>query len=97
MATVARKLDLQARVDRYLEYLVREWQSVPGVAQEWTDWSADEQLEFVLEWPIREDRLGQLRQYAEQGLLTPPQRERYEQLLELVAQHRPTVEALLRE
>ena len=56
-----------------------------------------QQLVFVHEWAIRESGLRTLRDYAEQGLLTPPQRDRYQQLLELVAQHRPTLEAMLAE
>ena len=43
----------------------------------------------------KEDRLHQLRQWAEQNLLTEAQQARYEELLALVAHHRPTLERLL--
>ncbi len=71
--------------------------AVPDYAEEFETWDDVQQLAFVHEWDIREGRLSQLRQYAKQALLTPPQLDRYEQLLELVAQHRPTLEAMLAE
>ena len=58
MAQVAPDPQLQAKIDRYyLDYLVREWQRVPKIAEQWDGWQDHEQLNFVVEWPIREDRL----------------------------------------
>ena len=51
--------------------------------EEFGTWDDVQQLAFVHEWDIREGRLSQLRQYAKQGLLTPAQRDRYQQLLKL--------------
>ncbi len=95
MAAVARTADLHDRIDRYLSYLIREWASIPEIADEWDEWDDLEQLEFTVEWPIREDRLGQLQAYAEQGLMTPAQQDRYDELLHLVEKHRPTLERLI--
>jgi hypothetical protein len=50
-----------------------------------------------MEWPIREDRLRQLQQWAKQGVLTPTQRTRYEALLQLVTEHRSLLEQLLQD
>src|SRR5437763_1840659 len=69
MARVTPILTAQQRVDPYLDYLFREWRQVPQIAREWDEWGDHEQLDFVVEWPIREDRLHQLRQWHEQGLL----------------------------
>lgn len=97
MASVEVDVKLHERVDRYLEYLCNEWQDIPEVGQEWDSWTADEQLDFVIELPIREDRLQQLQQWAAAGQLTPAQRARYEELLSLIVRHRATLDRLLAE
>ena len=53
---------------------------------------------FQLEWMgITESRLAQLEQWAEQDLLTPEQRARYDYLLRLVARSRTLLDHLLAE
>lgn len=94
MAQVTRDAQLLARIDRYLTYLLDEWEGVPLLAREWDEWDAHSQLSLILDWPIREDKLYQLQGWAERDLLTPAQRERYAALLQLVARHRPTIEDL---
>jgi|SRR5687767_7420324 hypothetical protein len=95
MAQVRGRSDLGEWVESYLEYLLREWEAVPEVAAEWDDWEEHERLDFVLEWPIREDRWLQLQHWAKDGLLTPAQCARYEALTVLMARHRPTIDRLL--
>jgi hypothetical protein len=95
MAKVTPDNQVQARADRYLEYLFCEWRRVPEVAQGWDEWDDYEQLDFIIEWPIREDRLYQLQQWIGEGLLRSDQRTRYQELMKLVAQHRPTLDRLL--
>lgn len=97
MAQVTHIRTAQERIDPYLDYLFREWNSVPGLAGEWEAWEELDRLDFVLEWPIREDRLGQLEQWAAEGLLTPAQRARYDELLRLVERNRPILNDLLAE
>lgn len=97
MAKVAQRPELREWIDDYLEYLCDEWRDVPQVVREWHEWEDHVQLEFLCEWPIREDRLHQLEQWAEQGLLTPDQDTRYQQLLGLVAAYRPVLEDLLKD
>jgi hypothetical protein len=97
MAEVIHDPKLQERAEAFLTYLTREWRAVPAIAGEWDEWDDYARLVFVLEWPIREDRLKQLQQYAEQGVLTPAQQDRYTVLLELVARYRPIVQELLAE
>ncbi len=84
------------RIDAFLAYCLREWDAVPEIAEEWDTWSDGDRLEFALEWPIREDRLQQLGGWARQGVFTPAQRRRYDQLNAVVATHRPLVQLLLR-
>ncbi|HLH23968.1 MAG TPA: hypothetical protein VK066_15705 [Chloroflexota bacterium] len=97
MAQVAKDSEVREWIDDYLDYLFAEWEAIPEVAAEWDEWQDHEQLDFVVEWPIREDRLRELQQWAEQGLLAPQQQARYERLLALVARQRPTLEKLLRD
>ncbi len=94
MAQVTHVLTARERIDPYLDYLFREWEYVPELAREWAEWDELDRLDYVVEWPIREDRLHELAQWAEQGLLTPEQRARYDMLLRLVSRHRPVLEAL---
>jgi hypothetical protein len=85
----------QTRIDQYLDYLVRQWEGIPALADEWDEWDEHSRLIFALDWPICEDRLGQLEAWVGQGLLTPTQQARYDLLLTLIVQHRPTLEQLL--
>jgi hypothetical protein len=98
MAQVAEQAQLRTKVDHYLDYLTAEWVAIPDLAAEWAEWDEDDRLDFVLEWPIREDRLLlQLRQWNATGLLTPQQRQRYAALQRLIRRQRPTLERLLAE
>lgn len=74
-----------------------EWKDIPVVAVEWEEWEDHEQLDFVLEWTIREDRLHQLQGWCEQGLFTPVQQARYDELLQLVTRYRPMLEQRLKD
>jgi hypothetical protein len=87
-----------ADVDRYFfTYLEREWHALPEVEREWPSWDELDRLVFVLEWPMREDRLHMLERLAAEGGLTPEQMARLERLQGLVREHRPIVERLLSE
>jgi hypothetical protein len=97
VAQVTPQADQATRIDRYLDYLVGEWEDIPQVSDEWGEWEDHDRLDFVVEWPIREDRLHQLREWAAQGLLTPEQQARYDELLQLIACHRPLLDRLLNE
>ncbi len=85
------------RIDPYLDYLFRAWQALPDVAKVWAEWEDHDRLDFVVEWPIREDHLYQLQEWAAQGLFTPEQQARYDELLQLIARHRPLLDRLLNE
>jgi hypothetical protein len=93
MAEVAPGVD--ARADWFLDYLEREWQAVPDYAEAFETWDAVQQLAFVHEWDVRESALETLRAYAERGMLGSGQRARYNQLLELIARHRPLLVPIL--
>jgi hypothetical protein len=95
MATTARQSDLASWIDRSLDYLMAQWEAIPEVAQEWDSWDELDRLDFVLEWPLRVDRLKQLRQWDAEGLLSPGQRGRLQELDRLMPQHQATLDRLL--
>lgn len=97
MAQVTDVLTSQQRVDRHLDYLLREWQSVPRLAEEWVEWEDHDRFDFWIEWPIREGRLRDLQRWDKQGLLTATQRERYAELLGLITRYRPVLDELFAE
>jgi len=98
VAHVVRDTTKSDKVDRYfLDYLFAEWEDLPEVEREWPTWEEPSRLLFVLEWPMREDRLATLRQWVADGLLTGKQLGRYRELKALIERHRPIVERLLSE
>jgi hypothetical protein len=97
MAQVALQERHTQLIDDYLEYLLREWQMLDWVAAEWDSWEEHERLNFVVEWPIREDRLRQLHRWKEQGLFSPKQQREYDRLHGMIEQQRSTLDRLLAE
>ena len=96
MAQVNRTTDMQPEIDYHLDYQFQSWQGIPEYAGWWPEMEASEKEVFHLEWVgITQSRLGQLQRWAEQGCLTPAQQARYEELLQLIERHRPTLEWLL--
>jgi hypothetical protein len=95
MAQVVPDAELRARIDRYLAYLVDQWEQLPEMAAEWDEWDDLSRLTFALNWGVPADRLAQLRGWAAQGLLTLEQHERFDALERLVAQNRDTLTHLL--
>ena len=95
MAEVTKSADLREWIDDYLTYLIRAWEGVPLNAAEWDDRDDLSQLTYVVNWGVPADRMAQLQRWAEQDILSPKQRIRYEELLKLVDQHGPTLERLL--
>ena len=83
--------------DGNLDYLLREWQSIPSLAEEWDEWDDGDRLNFELDWPVRESYLKLLSRWNDEGLLTTDQRERYHGLLRLVGTTRPLLERLFLE
>ena len=97
MAQVAQDLELRQRIEHSLAYLLREWAGLPDLAAEWDEWDEDSKLDFVIDWGVPADRLHQLRQWAEQDLLTLEQWAQYDQLMALVAKHQPILDELLKD
>jgi hypothetical protein len=95
MASLAQQAELAAWIDRSLDYLIGEWEALPEIDSEWDAWEEADRFDFVIEWPLRTDRLRQLQQWDAEGRFTPAQRRRYEQLQQLIQRHSATLERLL--
>jgi hypothetical protein len=97
MAQVVQDANLKETIEHYyLDLLFSRWASVPAHARTWSTMDAADKEAFHLEWiGITEARLEELDRWAAEGTLTPEQHRRYEQLTQLVARHRPTIERML--
>jgi hypothetical protein len=97
MAQVAQEIRTKAWIDSDLTYLLREWQEIPEVVRQWNDWDELDRLTFVVEWPLRAERMERLEYWDGQNELTTDQRERYRELRTLIARYRSDLEQLLAE
>ena len=95
MASVAAQTPTETWVAHSLAYLAREWAAIPRISGEWEDWDEADRLDFVLEWPLREDRLLQLRRCSAEGRLTESQDQRFQELETLVQRHQSALARLL--
>lgn len=97
MAQVAPISDVSGSIESYLKYLTLVMDDLVEVDAEWDSWTDLQQLDFVIEWDIKRDRLSQLANWYEQGLLAPSQQDRYLQLLKVLDRDRPILDRLLAE
>jgi hypothetical protein len=85
-----------ADVDHLLERATAAWAGLVEVEREIDSWDVIDQIVYVEEWQIQDDRLKCLAQYAQSGIFTDAQRVRYQDLLSLVERNRPIIDRLLR-
>jgi hypothetical protein len=95
MAQVVAPPNVSAWIEDYLTYLIGVMDELPEIDAEWDSWDDIEQLDFVVEWDIKRDRLFQLEQWDRLDLLTADQRDRYRRLLDLSNERRPILDRLL--
>ncbi len=95
MAQVASRQETTTRIDWSLDYLFAAWADIPALAaEEWPLWSHDQQVEFFLDWPVKNSHLGLLRQWQAEGQMTAAQAARFAALLALIARNRPALAAM---
>ncbi len=96
MVQIAYPTTVQSKIDYHLDYQFQAWESVPEYVEWWSGMDASQKEAFHLEWVgITESRLGDLQRWAGLKEFTTAQYARYEELLKLVARHRPLVDRLL--
>lgn len=81
-------------IDHVLDIALWQWQSLPEVAAEIDEWDLLDQLNFIEEWPIEEDRLLFLERHAADDSMSLEQRARFEELKRIVACNRPIIQRL---
>jgi hypothetical protein len=72
------------------------WEELPAVEREIDSWRLEDQIVFLEEWPLEEERLRRLMEIERAGAFSPGQRRLYQRLLRLVEQRRPIIERLLK-
>ena len=92
MAQVANAV--QQHIDLMLDILEWQWGRLSEVETEIDSWDLLDQLHFIEEWPLEEERLKQVEHYRTEGALTSEQYARYEEIKRLVAQNRPIIRRL---
>ena len=97
MASLVQQSATSSRIDHVLAVLTRQWNAIPEVVCTWESWDELDRLDFVIEWPIREMQLKQLRQWQDEGQLSSHQRQRFAELERLIQEHRAAVDRLLAE
>ena len=95
MAQVAWRYEPERFVSRDLDRLLALWRSIPEQATEWPEWDDYSRSDFRIEWPIERERLCRVREAANADMLVNDQRDKYEELLRLIEEHRATVEWML--
>jgi hypothetical protein len=86
----------RADIDHLLKWAVAAWEGLTEVEQEIDSWDLIDQIVFIEEWPLEEERLRRLAEHARANGMTEAQRIRYEDLLRLVERQRPIIERLRR-
>ena len=94
MAQVGRAT--RADVDHLLVRATAAWKGLTEVEHEIDSWDLIDQIVYIEEWQIQEDRLSCLAELARAGDFTEAQRLRYQELLNLVERNRPIIERIMR-
>ena len=97
MARVETSPLTQELIKHRLAWLRKEWEAVPGYAQQWLAWDEETKLDFVLEAGIREDYLAGARDWARRGILKPAQLAELREIEAIASANRPLLEPLLAE
>ncbi len=82
------------RIGPILELLYEEWSELPHTVAEIDSWDIGDQLQYIEEWGFNDVCLRDVTRLIEEGYATPQQRQRYEQLLLLVAEYQPLIQQL---
>jgi hypothetical protein len=84
----------QQDVDRQLSLALWQWGRLPEVEVEIDQWDVTDQLHFIEEWPLEEERLRRLERWAAEGLMTAEEAALYANLRPLVDENRPIIRRL---
>ncbi len=85
---------MQRDIEWQLDWSLSRWGRLPDVEAEIVGWDLIDQIDFVEDRSLEEERLRQLERHAAEGVMTPEQAARFEELQGLVAKHRLIVRRL---
>jgi hypothetical protein len=96
MAQQAVDQQLYERIEQTLDYQWGQWGDLSWWVERWPEMDMIDKEVFQIEWSgITEYRLTELQRWAKEGLLTPEQSTRYNELARLIDERRPVLQALL--
>lgn len=95
MAQLASVATVRDHVDRLLADALQAWQQLPQVAEQFDGWDTVDQVRFIEEWPLREQRLRSLEALRRGGAMSAAQQLAFERLRQAVREKRPIIEHLL--
>lgn len=81
-------------VERTLRMAEYQWTRLPDVEAGIANWDQLDQILFIEEWPLEEQRLKRLQKFADEGAFDNGQQVRYERLKRTVARNRPIIQRL---
>jgi hypothetical protein len=93
MAELARSAD---KFEHYVAYIENRLAELEENEREWSSLSPEDRSDFLLDWPIVEDKMRALALLVEQEGVPVRERERYEDLMVRIRQSRATIDALWR-
>jgi len=86
--------DVRQTIDQWLDYLTKAWEELPRAARDIDQWDLIEQIDYIEEWTPKEEVAAQLRSLVTSSGATDDQRQRFEQLDNLMRENRPILERL---
>lgn len=95
MAHVSRRAH-EYEIDLQLDRATAAWEELPDIEREIDGWRLEDQIVFIEEWPLEEERLRRLADLDRTGAFTRGQHRAYQRLLQLVERQRPIIERLQR-
>jgi hypothetical protein len=95
MAAEIETWSVSERIDAYLATVAAAWAAVPADATEWDEWDWESRLVYRFGWTNPRDDWRSLEQWAAEGLLTPDQRRRFDEIATLIDAHSATLARLL--
>lgn len=85
---------VQQHIDILLCGLLERWNDLPAIIETINEWDVVDQIAYVEEWPVVEQRLKILAEYAAENSMSRDQIRQYDTLLQIVERHRPLVARL---
>lgn len=81
-------------IELLLSTSLEAWKGLPEAEATIDEWDQIEQIVFITDWPLEEQRLDHLEEYRAEGAMTPEQQSRHDELKCVVERNRPIIRRL---